>query len=42
MLMAQGIEKKESLAAVAKEYKIPKRELYNQLILEEKEEGEHK
>lgn len=42
MLMAQGIEKKESLAAVAKEYKIPKRELYNKLILEEKEEGEHK
>jgi 16S rRNA (cytidine1402-2'-O)-methyltransferase len=42
MLMAQGTEKKESLAAVAKEYKIPKRELYNQLILEEKEEGEHK
>jgi len=42
MLMAQGIEKKESLAAVAKEYKIPKRELYNKLILEEQEEGEHK
>ena len=42
MLMAQGIEKKESLAAVDKEYKIPKRELYNKLILEEKEEGEHK
>ena len=42
MLMAQGIEKKESLAAVAKEYKIPKRELYNKLISEEKEEGEHK
>lgn len=42
MLMAQGIEKKESLVAVAKEYKIPKRELYNKLISEEKEEGEHK
>ncbi len=42
MLMAQGVEKKESLVAVAKEYKIPKRELYNKLISEEKEEGEHK
>ncbi len=38
MLMAKGTQKKEALAAVAKEYKIPKRELYNKLLLEE--EGE--
>ena len=40
MLMAQGIQKKEALAAVAKEYALPKRELYNRLILEE--EGKEK
>ena len=38
MLMAEGIPKKEALAVVAKEYKVPKRELYNKLLLEE--EGE--
>ena len=38
MLMAEGIQKKEALAVVAKEYKVPKRELYNKLLLEE--EGE--
>lgn len=35
MLMAQGAQKKEALAAVSKEYKLPRRELYNRLILEE-------
>ncbi|MCI2110394.1 MAG: 16S rRNA (cytidine(1402)-2'-O)-methyltransferase [Acidaminococcaceae bacterium] len=39
MLMAQGTDKKSALGAVAKEYKIPKRELYNRLL---KEEGEVK
>ena len=39
MLMAQGTEKKSALGAVAKEYKIPRRELYNRLL---KEEGEVK
>lgn len=34
-LMAQGVDKKMALAQVAKKHKIPKRELYNQLILEE-------
>ena len=38
MLMAEGIQKKEALAVVAKEYKVPKRELYNKLLLEK--EGE--
>jgi len=37
MLMAQGSQKKEALAAVAKEYKIPKRELYNRLLCEERD-----
>ena len=40
MLMAQGAQKKEALAAVSREYGIPKRELYNRLILEE--EGKEK
>jgi 16S rRNA (cytidine1402-2'-O)-methyltransferase len=40
MLMAQGVQKKEALAAVSKEYDTPKRELYNRLILEE--EGKEK
>ena len=35
MLMAQGVPKKAALAATSKEYKLPKRELYNRLILEE-------
>ena len=35
MLMAQGAQKKEALAAVSREYGLPKRELYNRLILEE-------
>ncbi len=34
-LIAQGITKKEALAKVSKEYKMPKRELYNSLVLEE-------
>lgn len=34
-LMASGVDKKTALAQVAKKYKLPKRELYNQLILEE-------
>lgn len=34
-LIAEGIDKKTALAQVAKQRKIPKRELYNQLILEE-------
>ena len=33
-LMAEGIDKKSALAQVAKKRKIPKRELYNQLISE--------
>jgi len=40
MLMAQGAQKKEALAAVSREYGLPKRELYNRLILEE--EGKEK
>ena len=35
MLMAQGTDKKSALGAVAKEYKIPRRELYNRLLKEE-------
>lgn len=38
MRMERGALKKEALAAVAKEYQIPKRELYNRLLKEE--EGE--
>ena len=38
MLMAEGTDKKSALGAVAKEYKIPKRELYNRLLKEEGEE----
>lgn len=34
-LIAEGVDKKTALAQVAKQRKIPKRELYNQLILEE-------
>ena len=37
-LIAEGMDKKSALAQVAKQRKIPKRELYNQLISEE--EGE--
>ena len=33
-LMADGVDKKAALAQVAKKRKIPKRELYNQLISE--------
>ena len=33
-LMAEGVDKKAALAQVAKKRKIPKRELYNQLISE--------
>lgn len=36
-LMAEGVEKKSALAQVAKKRKIPKRELYNQLISEGEE-----
>lgn len=34
-LIDEGIDKKTALAQIAKRYKIPKRELYNQLIIEE-------
>lgn len=34
-LIASGMDKKAALAQTAKKHKIPKRELYNQLILEE-------
>lgn len=34
-LISEGMDKKTALATVAKQRKIPKRELYNQLILEE-------
>lgn len=34
-LIAGGADKKTALATIAKRYKIPKRELYNQLIIEE-------
>jgi 16S rRNA (cytidine1402-2'-O)-methyltransferase len=37
-LVATGISKKDALARIAKAYKVPKRELYNRLLLEE--EGE--
>ena len=33
-LMEQGVDKKTALAQVAKQYKVPKRELYNRLIKE--------
>lgn len=36
-LMAEGVDKKSALAQVAKKCKIPKRELYNQLISEGEE-----
>lgn len=36
-LMAEGVDKKSALAQVAKKRKIPKRELYNQLISEGEE-----
>ena len=36
-LIAEGIDKKTALAQVAKKRKIPKRELYNQLISEGEE-----
>lgn len=35
--MAEGVDKKSALAQVAKKRKIPKRELYNQLISEGEE-----
>lgn len=34
-LMAQGVAKKEALAQIAKEFKVPKRELYNRLLNQE-------
>lgn len=39
-LVAAGTDKKEALQLVAKEYKIPKRELYNRLILAKEGEEE--
>ena len=36
-LIAEGVDKKAALAQVAKKRKIPKRELYNQLISEGEE-----
>lgn len=38
MLLKRGVDKKEALSHVAKENKIPKRELYNRLLQEEKRE----
>ena len=38
-LMAEGVDKKSALAQVAKKRKIPKRELYNQLISEGEEKN---
>lgn len=34
-LMAQGVDKKEALSYIAKEFKVPKRELYNRLLNQE-------
>lgn len=34
-LIAQGVEKKEALSYIAKEFKVPKRELYNRLLNQE-------
>ena len=39
-LIADGMPKKEALQVVAKENKVPKRELYNRLILAEEGEKE--
>ena len=36
-LLSEGVDKKTALAQVAKKRKIPKRELYNQLISEGEE-----
>lgn len=38
LLIANGMDKKSALAQVAKQRKIPKRELYNQLLVEEGKE----
>jgi 16S rRNA (cytidine1402-2'-O)-methyltransferase len=36
--IAEGVSKKEALSEIAKQYKIPKRDLYNRLIQEQKKE----
>jgi 16S rRNA (cytidine1402-2'-O)-methyltransferase len=36
--IAQGVPKKEALSEVAKQFKIPKRDLYNRLIQEQEKE----
>ncbi len=35
LLIAEGMDKKSALAQIAKEYKVPKRDLYNRLLVEE-------
>ena len=36
--IAAGVPKKEALAQIAKQFKIPKRDLYNRLIQEQEKE----
>ena len=36
--IAQGVPKKEALSEIAKQFKIPKRDLYNRLIQEQEKE----
>ncbi len=40
-LVANGMDKKEALAQTAKQYKVPKRELYNRLVREKAAQGEY-
>lgn len=39
-LIAEGVDKKQALQQVAKKHKIPKRELYNQLLIDDEGEDE--
>ena len=36
--IAKGVPKKEALSEIAKQFKIPKRDLYNRLIQEQEKE----
>ena len=36
--IAEGVPKKEALSEIAKQFKIPKRDLYNRLIQEQEKE----
>ena len=36
--IAQGVPKKEALSEIAKQFKIPRRDLYNRLIQEQEKE----